>query len=120
MRQLRCLDAESQGDRSTRTPIISEPDKGKTISGGVLNRKATNLPNPAYPPAARAVRASGLVALQVLINEAGNVISAAAVSGHPLLRAAAEVAARSAVFPPTFLSGEAVKVSGVIAYNFIP
>ena len=31
----------------------------KMISGGVLNGKATSLPKPAYPAAARAVRASG-------------------------------------------------------------
>lgn len=92
----------------------------KTVSGGVLNGKATSLPKPAYPPAARAVRASGAVSVQVLISEAGSVISANAVSGHPLLRAAAEGAARGARFSPTLLSGQAVKVSGVITYNFVP
>ncbi len=92
----------------------------KTVSGGVLNGKATSLPKPAYPPAARAVRASGSVSVQVLISESGSVISASAVSGHPLLRAAAVGAARGARFSPTLLSGQPVKVSGVITYNFVP
>jgi protein TonB len=92
----------------------------KQISGGVLNGKATSLPKPPYPPAARAVRASGAVSVQVLIDEKGNVVSASAVSGHPLLRAAAVQAARSARFSPTQLSGQPVKVSGVITYNFVP
>ncbi len=92
----------------------------KQISGGVLNGKATSLPKPPYPPAARAVRASGAVTVQVLIDESGNVVSASAVSGHPLLRAAAVSAARSAKFSPTQLSGQPVKVSGVITYNFVP
>lgn len=92
----------------------------KTVSGGVLNGKATSLPKPAYPPAARAVRAGGSVSVQVLISESGSVISASAVSGHPLLRAAAASAARGARFSPTLLSGQAVKVSGVITYNFVP
>jgi protein TonB len=92
----------------------------KQISGGVLNGKATSLPKPPYPPAARAVRASGAVSVQVLIDERGNVVSASAVSGHPLLRAAAVQAARSARFSPTQLSGQPVKVSGVITYNFVP
>jgi protein TonB len=92
----------------------------KTVSGGVLNGKATSLPKPPYPPAARAVRASGAVSVQVLISESGSVISASAVSGHPLLRAAAEGAARGARFSPTLLSGQPVKVSGVITYNFVP
>lgn len=92
----------------------------KQISGGVLNGKATSLPKPPYPAAARAVRASGAVSVQVLINEAGSVVSATAVSGHPLLRAAAVQAARGARFSPTQLSGQPVKVSGVITYNFVP
>ena len=92
----------------------------KQISGGVLNGKATSLPKPPYPPAARAVRASGAVTVQVLIDESGSVVSATAVSGHPLLRAAAVQAARGARFSPTQLSGQPVKVSGVITYNFVP
>lgn len=89
------------------------------ISGGVLNGKAISLPQPPYPPAAKAVRASGTVNVQVTIDEHGNVISASAVSGHPLLRAAATAAARQARFAPTKLSGEPVKVNGVITYNFV-
>lgn len=90
----------------------------KIVSGGVLNGKAVNLVRPPYPPAARAVRASGAVSVQVLIDEEGNVVRAAAVSGHPMLRAAAEQAARSSKFSPTTLGGQAVKVTGIIVYNF--
>ncbi|MDQ3750394.1 MAG: energy transducer TonB [Acidobacteriota bacterium] len=92
----------------------------KKISGGVLNGKATSLPKPPYPAAARAVRASGAVNVQVTINESGSVVSASAVSGHPLLKQAAEQAARSARFAPTLLSGQPVSVTGVIVYNFVP
>jgi protein TonB len=92
----------------------------KTVSGGVLNGKATSLPKPAYPAAARAVRASGTVTVQVTISENGSVISASAVGGHPLLQSAAVSAARGARFSPTLLSGQPVKVTGVITYNFIP
>lgn len=91
----------------------------KTVGGGVVNGKATSLPKPPYPPAARAVRAGGQVNVQVLIDENGNVVSASAVSGHPLLRQAAASAARQAKFSPTMLSGQPVKVSGVIVYNFV-
>jgi protein TonB len=110
-------------DTGGETPPPPPPPKKvvpKQISGGVLNGKATSLPKPAYPPAARAVGASGAVSVQVLIDENGNVVSASAASGHPLLRAAAVAAARGAKFSPTKLSGEAVKVSGVITYNFVP
>ena len=89
------------------------------ISGGVLNGKAESLPKPSYPPAARAVNAEGAVNIRVTIDEEGNVISAEAVSGHPLLREASRAAALQAKFKPTLLSGQAVKVSGIIVYNFV-
>ncbi len=89
------------------------------ISGGVLNGKAISLPKPAYPPIARQAHASGQVVVQVVIDENGGVISARAVSGHPLLQAGAVAAARQARFSPTKLSGQPVKVTGVITYNFV-
>ncbi len=92
----------------------------KKISGGVLNGKASSLPAPEYPAAARAVKASGAVNIQVTINEQGDIVSATAVSGHPLLRQAAEQAARKAKFSPTFLEGVPVSVTGVLVYNFVP
>ena len=81
---------------------------------------ALELPKPAYPPIARAAHASGQVQVQLLIDEEGKVIAAAAVSGHPLLYGASVAAARNARFSPTRVKGEPVKVTGVIAYNFIP
>jgi len=87
-------------------------------AGGVLNGKATSLPTPPYPPIARAAHASGNVTVEVTIDEEGNVISAHAVSGHPLLQAAAVAAARQAKFSPTRLSGQPVKVQGTLIYSF--
>lgn len=89
------------------------------ISGGVLNGKAVSLPKPAYPAMARAARASGTVTVQVTVDEAGRVISARAVGGHPLLQQSAVQAAYGARFSPTQLSGQPVKVTGVITYNFV-
>jgi TonB family protein len=90
------------------------------ISGGVLNGKATSLPQPVFPAIAAQAKASGTVVVQVLVDEQGNVISAHAVSGHPLLQAAAVTAARQAKFQPTFLLGEPAKVTGVLTYTFSP
>lgn len=90
----------------------------KQISGGVLNGKATSLPKPVYPAAARSANAQGAVSVQVTIDESGKVISAVPVSGHPLFSASAVQAAKSSTFSPTMLSGQPVKVSGVITYNF--
>lgn len=89
------------------------------ISGGVLNGKAVRLVQPPYPAIARSAHAAGQVKVQIVIDENGNVISASAVSGHPLLTGAAVAAARQSKFTPTKLSGMPVKVSGVIIYNFV-
>ncbi|MEP6924702.1 MAG: TonB family protein [Pyrinomonadaceae bacterium] len=104
-------------DRQTPTPP-QIPQGSKTVAGGVVNGRATSLPKPPYPAAARAVRAEGQVNVQVLIDENGNVVSASAISGNPLLRQAAAQAARQAKFSRTVISGQPVKVSGVIIYNF--
>lgn len=92
----------------------------RSVSGGVLNGKALQLPKPTYPKAARAVRASGAVSIQVLIGEGGTVVSAEPISGHPLLRSSARSAACGGRFTPTLLEGKPVNVSGVITYNFVP
>lgn len=96
------------------------PKKDVIQSLGVINGKATFLAKPPYPAAAKAMNITGAVNVQVMIDEKGNVVSASIVSGHPLLRAGAENAARQSKFTPTYLSNQAVKVTGVIVYQFKP
>jgi protein TonB len=100
-------------------PPPPKPTPHAPISGGVLNGKAVRLVQPPYPPIARSAHAAGQVVVQVLIDENGNVVAAHATSGHPLLTAAAVNAARASKFTPTKLSGQPVKVNGVIIYNFV-
>ena len=102
-----------------KAPPVKQVAKKRVTSLGVINGKATSLPKPRYPEVARAVNVKGAVRVRVLIDENGRVVSANAVAGHPLLRNAAESAARDARFLPTLLSGEPVKVSGLIVYNFL-
>jgi TonB family protein len=109
--------AEKEAETGPPPPVVKKaPLIAK--SGGVLNGRATDLPKPTYSAAAKAMGAQGQVSVQVTIDESGRVISASAVSGNPLLRPAAEQAARQAKFTPTTLTGVPVKVTGVIVYNF--
>ena len=119
--------SEPSSTQAPSTPAPSQNSKqdqeqksgaATPVSGGVLNGKAIRLPRPLYPAAARPLRASGSVNVEVVIDENGNVTSARAISGHPLLHSAAVQAAREAKFSPTTLSGQPVKVTGVIAYSF--
>jgi TonB family protein len=89
------------------------------VEGGILNSKALELPPPIYPAEARKVRASGQVQVKVLVDETGRVMTADAIFGPPTLRMAAIDAARKARFAPFVIGGSAVKVSGIITYDFV-
>ena len=90
----------------------------KPVSGGVLNGKAISLPAPVYPELARRMHTGGLVEIEVVVDENGKVMSARAVAGPPSLRDVAVQAALRARFSPTKLSGQPVKITGRINYNF--
>ena len=84
------------------------------VAGGMLNSKAIYFPTPEVPSG----EASGVVLVQVLVDESGTVIEARAISGPNHLHAAAVNAARLAKFSPTLLMGEPVRVTGTLSYNF--
>jgi TonB-like protein len=88
--------------------------KRAPIQGGVLNNKAISLPQPEWPASLR--ESTGTIVISVVIDEQGNVISAAPVSGPQQLHPFALKAAMQAKFAPTLLMGEPVRVSGVITF----
>jgi TonB family protein len=59
-----------------------------------------------------------MVDVQVTISPEGRVTEAKAINGHPLLREAAEVAARQWVFKPAIANGTAVSTQIVLTFNF--
>jgi TonB family protein len=127
--KLNRTNGSKQTSGPTRTPKPegrqNKPDtKGKkssveVVQGGDLTAKAISMPRVAMPADAKAAGASGPVKVQVQVDESGRVISANAISGHPALRQPAINAVRRAKFQPTKLSGQPVKVTGVIQYNFV-
>ena len=93
--------------------------KPKLINAGVINVKAIDLVNPGYPAEARRSRAEGVVNVEVLISEKGEILSACATNdAHPALIEGAEIAAYNSKFSPTTLQGNPVKVFGRITYRF--
>jgi len=109
----------SKEEGKTDAPAATAAGQRSPISGGVLNGRAIVLPRPDYPDEARAARAAGTVVVQVVVDEYGNVTSAKAISGPPVLHQPSVAAALQAKFSPTTLMGEPVKVTGVITYNFV-
>jgi TonB family protein len=108
---------------SRKMPTVvsdTNPQPAAKVSGGVLNGRALNKIKPTYPAAAREAGASGTVEVRVVFDETGKVIWAKAISGHPQLRQVAEDAAWQTKFSPTILSGQPVRTSGILLYNFVP
>jgi hypothetical protein len=92
--------------------IIEENDE--TIIG-----KALNLAKPPFPSTFNGRLDNNLTVLvEAKIDENGNVISAKSISGHPVLRAACEAAARVSKFSQTTVTGVPVKAKTLLTYEF--
>ena len=83
-----------------------------------MQGSATKKVQPAYPAIARTAKASGVVLVQITINESGEVINAQIIRSHPLFNDAALQAAKQWRFKPTELSGVPVKTQGILTFNF--
>jgi TonB family protein len=99
--------------------VEAAPPKPKVYSLGVIESKVIQKAVPPYPELAKRAHVSGIVTVQILLDEQGRVISARATNGHPLLTGAAERAASQTRFSPTYLSNQPVKVTGVITFKFV-
>ena len=100
------------GERGPQRP-------GPPVTVGDLARRVVGqLPKPEYPPAAVAQRAGGKVIVQLVVDETGNVVSARAVKGDPLLQDAAIKAASRARFNPLIANGQPTRMTGQIVYDF--
>ena len=124
--ELKEIDAALEQHKLLAATDVERADKlyayitNQKIPLKILNGKAVSLPSPFYPGVARQQHVSGKVLVWILIDEKGKVVSASAVAGHPLLRPTAVQAATLAEFTPTVVDGKAVRVTGIITYNFGP
>jgi TonB family protein len=106
------------------SPIPSTNGSSKIVGGeeqslgAVSWGDAITKVQPRYPPAAKRMNASGTVEVKITISEFGRVIEARAISGPPLLRDAAEDAARQWVFKPTTLKGSPMATQQILTFVF--
>jgi len=103
----------------TPAPTPKQEPRIISLPSSVISGKALDKPAPPYPPLAKAARVQGTVAVMVVVDEQGRVVSARATGGPVMLQTGAVQAAYRARFSPTLLSGQPVKVTGVITYNFV-
>src|SRR5262245_14410589 len=105
-------------DEDEAPPPAPPPPRSQPISGKLMDASVIRSPKPVYPPAARANGVAGKVEVQVIISEAGRVITATAISGSMMLRPAAAAAATQWVFNPATRDGTPVKTEKVLTFTF--
>ena len=111
----------STGTAAPPPPSQPQPTKRLVRAGSLLKPpRQTYSIDPEYPPLARQTRISGTVVIDAVIDERGNVVQARAVSGHPLLVAAALRAVLQWKYEPTSLNGKPVSVELQVQVSFHP
>ena len=89
------------------------------VGAGVMESKLLKRVEPVYPEIAVRARMEGVVRLQVLVNEQGEVASVKVIGGgYPPLQPAAAEAVRQWRYSPTYLNGEAVPVMTTVSVTF--
>jgi protein TonB len=91
---------------------------GDMMQVGSLIDMATRKVNPAYPPVARTARISGVVKVEVVLNEDGKVAEVRNAAGPEMLRRAAMDAVKRWEFKPVTRDGQPVRASGFVNFNF--
>ncbi len=88
------------------------------ISSGVSAGNLIAPLRPEYPSIAKAAHVEGTVVVDAIISRSGSIESARAVSGPPMLQAAALAAVRQARYRPFLLNGQPTEVQTTITINF--
>lgn len=85
---------------------------------GSLIEYATEKANPVYPSSAKIMRASGVVRVELTVDEKGQVSEVQKTSGPSLLQRAATEAVKKWRFKPFVRDGEPVRATGFVNFNF--
>ncbi len=105
----------------TQTSIAANTETSKEttpIKVGSLIEYATKKTNPVYPVSAKTLRMTGVVKVELVIDETGQVAEVAKTSGPAMLQRAATDAVRKWKFKPFVRDGESVKAMGFVSFNF--
>ncbi|MGD9630198.1 MAG: TonB family protein [Pyrinomonadaceae bacterium] len=111
---------------TTRTPNEDSNKVKATLSStpvgplfvGSLLPYASKQSQPRYPAAARSIRATGVVKVEVTVDEEGNVSEVKDTSGPALLQSSAKEAILKWKFRPFVVDGQPVKATGFVNFNF--
>lgn len=104
--------------KPVETPKIDLLKDNSPLDVGSLVAYATSQTKPVYPPAAKSVRATGVVKVEVTVNESGEVTEVQKTSGPSMLQGAAKDAIRKWKFKPFVRDGQPVRATGFVSFNF--
>ena len=99
-------------------PAVERPKGPVRIGGDVKPPRLIYGPAAVYPILASQSHVHGLVVIDAIIDEHGNVVQEKVVSGHPLLIQAALKAVSERKYEPTILDGEPTPVDLRVEVNF--
>lgn len=106
---------ESKPVEPAKTEAVAD---NSPLEVGSLVQYATSQAKPIYPPAAKVIRATGIVKVEITVDEAGDVTEVQATTGPSLLQMAAKDAIRKWKFKPFLRDGQPVKATGFVNFNF--
>ncbi|MDQ3042033.1 MAG: TonB family protein [Acidobacteriota bacterium] len=119
--------AVNQKENKTETPTVAAqtvapnndvPKNDSPLAVGSLIGYATEKANPVYPLTARNMRMTGIVKVDLVIDETGKVAEVQNTSGPPMLQRAATDAVKKWKFKPFTRGGLATKATGFVNFNF--
>lgn len=90
------------------------------VGGDVKRPKVISAPPPEYPFLAQRTKITGVVTLEVTIDEHGNVVNLRPIKGDQMLINAALKAVKQWKFEPTYLNGVPVSVQLEVDVSFHP
>ena len=114
-RERRVVKPDENKDASVKTETT---DANSPLSVGSLLEYAVQRTNPVYPQTARTLRQTGVVRLELVVDEEGKVSTVQNLTGPALLQSAAKDAVKKWKFKPFLRDGQPVKATGFLSFNF--
>ena len=114
-RDRRVNNSDENKDTNSKTETA---DANTPLNVGSLLEFAVQKTNPTYPTTARTLRQTGVVRLEVLVDEDGKVSQVQNLTGPSLLQNAAKDAVKKWKFKPFLRDGQPVKATGFLSFNF--
>ena len=108
------------GVKTMSTPVVPKEVKRAPVrvGGRVREPQVIKRVEPAYPPLARQTHMQGVVVIDAILDEHGNVVEMKAVSGPALLIQAALNAVHQWKYEPSYLNDEPIAVQMNITVTF--